>query len=125
MPYISKDAQERIRNNWLTVNDPGELNFLLTGYLIKSFAQHPKYEMIHILRQDFVTDPRNNTLLKELKSKLSDRFTTGDIYTAAAEAFFEFRSRVGAAYELKKRELNGDLPEYEALLKTIAEIGKP
>lgn len=124
IPYI-KQERRFIKKNYDLCKDPGELNYLLTLVLIECFKKVPSYDTLHILRRDFVTRPKENQFLQTLRSKLADRFTTADIYTAAAEAFFEFRIRVGVAYEEKKIELNGDLPEYEELVKMIETMQAP
>jgi hypothetical protein len=119
MPYIDPERRPLVAKNLGQISTPGELNYALTLVLLDTFKRYPKYDTIHCLRRDFVIDPKNNKALQELRRMLADVFTVSDIYAAAAEAFHEFRDRVGKAYEKSKREQNGDMPEYEELIKSI------
>jgi hypothetical protein len=119
MPYINSEKQSAIKANVNTVADPGDLNFLITLNLIRSFKDHPRYEMIHILKRDFVTYPKDNTFLQHLRDRYAHLFTVSDIYAAASNAFDEFYRRVAVKYEEKKIRENGDLPEYVEVLALI------
>lgn len=103
------------------VDTPGKLNYLITLVLLRSWNMNPCYNMIHILRKDFVTDPKHSKLLNKLRSELADRFDVADIYTASAEAFYEFRFRIGTKYEALKCLENSDLPQYAEASKMLSE----
>lgn len=128
MPYTKQEDREIARKNYRAIKTVGDLNFLITLTLLSAWKDHPRYEMIHRLRKEFVVDPKKSKLLNHFRSEFCDRFDTGDIYTAAQEAFFEFRLRIGLPYEAMKQLENGDLPEYteavSALKASLDEIMK-
>jgi hypothetical protein len=124
MPYIKEDQRELITKDIGNTATPGDLNYLITLALLKYWKANPSYGTLHAFRRDFVTDPKNNVLIKKLRVDFADTFTVGDIHAAAAEAYYEFRARVGAAYEKKKMRLNGDLKEYQEALAEIEKMEK-
>lgn len=119
MPYIDPLRRPTVAKNLYQIFNPGELNYSLTLVMLDAFKRYPKYDTIHCLKRDFVTDPKNNKALQALRKELSDRFTVADIYAAAALAFDEFYRRVGVAYEGSKIVSNQDMPEYQEILKGI------
>ncbi len=116
MPYVSQE--QRTANE---IVDEGTLNYFITKVILDVWSKAPKYATIHMLRKELVTDPKNSRFIKELRGKAAHAFTVADIHTAAALAFNEFYRRVGVTYEESKIKANGDLPEYEAVLKAITE----
>lgn len=119
MPYTEQQYRDAVIRNIYAVQNPGDLNYLITMNLLLWWKKVPCYDTIHCFRRDFVVDPKHNEFLQDLRKRFADRFTTADIYAAAAEAYCEFRLRVGKAYEKKKRELNGDIIEYVEALEDI------
>lgn len=119
MPYIKQEDRDAVVKDIRAIKTPGELNYVITRYLIKVWNDYPRYDTLHCFRRDFVVDPKKNALLQDLRMKLAADITTADVYAAAAEAYHEFRNRIGAAYEGKKIKENGDLPEYEIALANI------
>jgi hypothetical protein len=119
MPYIENSERDQVVSKIQFIQTPGQLNFLLTRYLLQVWKSHPRYDTIHCFRRDFVVDPKNNSLLQDLRGNLAHLFTVADIYAASAEAYHEFRERVGKKYEQKKLGENGDLPEYVEALKDL------
>ena len=120
MPYVNNEKRV-IDKELNAVQDVGQLNYVITLVLLAAWKGGESYGTIHNLRKEFVTEPKNSRFLNDLRSKLCDRFTTADIYTAAAEAFLEFRMRVGKLYEASKILSNGDLPQYEEALTALAQ----
>lgn len=119
MPYLTVEDRKKLPVR------PGSLNYLITRVLIQSFVEHPVYDTLHVLRRDFVTDKKHNVMLNQMRNDYAEWFTVADIYAASEMAFNEFYRRVGVAYEESKMVTNGDLPEYQAVLKLISELNKP
>lgn len=122
MPAIKMEKRPVVRDNILACNEPGDLNYLFTVVILQTFIEKPSYSTIHNLRKAFVTEPKTNLMIQDIRCALAGSFSTGDIYTAAALAFEEFYARVGRKYEDKKYSLNGDLDEYTQALKIVEEL---
>lgn len=119
MPHLNNARKAALRANIFLAENPGDLNFLLTLVILRSFKEYPRYERIHVLRRDFVTDPKNNKALNQLRNDFAHIFKVSDIYTAAALAFEEFYRLVGSKYEDLKIKENGMVEEYQEVLDLI------
>lgn len=119
MPYIDPKFRPAIDAGVDGVQTVGDLNYFLSCIISRMWKVHPSYMTIHELRRELVTEPKNSKLLNQLRSALADRFTVADIYTAAAEAYHEFRNRIGTPYEALKCRLNGDVPGYTESVSDI------
>lgn len=126
MPYSKIERRKAIADKGLdAIRDFGDLNFAITLTLLKAWNTLPKYATIHMLRKELVIEPKKSVFLQNLRTELADRFDTGDIYAAAAEAFHEFRNRIGTPYEALKCRINGDVEGYpEALAPILKELGQ-
>lgn len=122
MPYIKEADRVAINQSLLNIRTVGDLNYFITIRMLREWSKSPSYTMIHVLHVELVQSPKDCPLLNELRTKLADRFTVADIYSAARLAFNEFYRRIGVKYEKSKIEENGDLLEYQAALDAI---GKP
>jgi hypothetical protein len=125
MPYTPKDRQEAVRLAVAAVQDPGDLTFLISVALLKTYIDRPKFDTIHALKKDFVVDPKHNSFLQKLRTRFAYLFTTADVYSCAALAFDEFSRRVVAAHEDKKMVLNGDVAEFKEALALIEAMKAP
>lgn len=112
MPYIEKKNRDSIALGLESVLTVGELNYVITKVILACWLEKPKYETLHLMRKEMLVEPKSSRFLQNLRRELADRFTTGDIYAAAAEAYHEFRDRVGKLYEAIKCHENGDIEEY-------------
>lgn len=88
-------------------------------WILAQWKANPKYVTIHCLKRDLVVDPKNCSLLQDLRSRYADRFTIADVYAAAACAYDEFARRIVGAYETKKIKENSDIEEYVEALKDL------
>ena len=123
MPYIEQDFRDKIKQTLQNIQTVGDLNYAITQVILATWLAQPRYATIHELRKAYVTEPKHNVFLNHLRYVLCDKFSVADVYTASAEAFWEFRDRVGKIYEAKKCVLNGDLPEYiEAVTTQMKEL---
>lgn len=122
MPYISDSKRVSIKASPRNCSTVGDLNYYITTRILAEWAKQPSYTMIHVLHGELVQHPKDNPMLNVLRRELSDRFTVGDIYSAAALAFNEFYRRVGALYEENKLKENGDLPEYQEAIKALSVV---
>lgn len=125
MPYTLPAEQAAVRENIKNVMTPGDMVFLLTVAILKTYISHPKFETIHALKKDFVVDPKHNEFLQKLRGIFAHAFTTADVYTCAALAYDEFARRVVSAHEDKKALLNQDLPEFAEALALIEVFKAP
>jgi hypothetical protein len=125
MPYIPVSERDAIKVNVNNVTTVGQLNYFFTLALLRYWKAAPSYATIHAFRRDFVVDPKNNELISKIRRDFCDRFTVADVHTAAAEAFYEFRSRVGRKYEKSKRLANRDLEEYKDALDALEPTVEP
>ncbi len=114
MPYTKQEKRTSKQ-----ISDAGDLNYAITLVLLAYWRESPHYQTIHNLRKMFVIDPKNNPLLQQMRRDMAETFTVADIYAAAANAYQEFSDRIVKKYEKKKRDENGDLPEYVQALKEI------
>ena len=119
MPYTKQEDRDAVKANIGKVRTPGDLNYLLTMYILDVWKKHPRYDTIHCLKRDFVIHPKDNGLLKHLRSVFADIFTVSDIYAAASCAYDEFSRRIVSKYENGKKEENGDIPEYVEAIKEL------
>lgn len=122
MPYVPEEKRKYIQGNIYAAETPGDLNYLITLAILEAWKSNPHYEMIHGLKKMYVIDPKHNSFLNNLRDVFANSMTVSDIYTAAACAYAEFEARIVPAYEKKKRDLNGDLPEYVEALAKIEEL---
>jgi hypothetical protein len=127
VPYIKNERREACRN-LSAVQDVGDLNYFITLMILRAWADKPSYSTIHMLHKDLVIAPRKSELLRKIwnfDKALKVKINRDDIDAAAAEAFLEFRLRVGKLYEGSKILSNGDLTEYaEAVKKITAEVNE-
>lgn len=119
MPYTPFEDRIKCQADIHECKTYGDLNYLITLVILKAWASHPKYEMIHTLYQECIQEPKQSKFLNHLRTELADRFTVGDIYTAAALAFHEFEARIVRKYEPLKALMNGDLPEYKEAVAAL------
>lgn len=122
MPNIPVSEQEEVKKNPATIISYGQLNYFITLTMIEAFKHVPRYDTIHEIYRDFVQEPKKNGFLQRMETEFADRFTIGDIRTAAAEAYLEFHRRIVSRYEDIKVKLNGELPEYLSLFKQLDEL---
>lgn len=112
MPYVAKESREAVQLGLEGVKTVGDLNYVITKVILACWLEKPKYETLHMMRKEMLIEPKSSRFLQNLRTELADRFTTGDIYAAAAEAYDEFHGRVGKLYEAIKCHENGDIEEY-------------
>lgn len=125
MPYTKPERRDAVIQDVMRVKDPGDLNFLLTNFILRVWIANPKYNTYHSLKKVLVIDPKSSSLLQELRSRYAHIFTVGDIYSAASCAMVEFERRVVAAYEDRKRAENGDIELYLTAIKAEPQIMEP
>lgn len=123
MPYVDKESRIRIQEGLEGVVTVGDLNYVITKVILACWMEKPKYETLHLMRKEMLIEPKSSRFLQNLRTQMADRFTVGDIYAAAAEAYQEFRDRVGKLYEAIKCHENGDIEEYtEVVGPLLAEL---
>lgn len=123
MPYIKNERREACRN-LSAIQDVGDLNYFITLMILRVWSDKPSYSTIHMLHKDLVIAPRKSELLRKIWNfykAVKVKINRDDIDAAAAEAFFEFRLRVGKLHEDKKILENGDLSEYAEAVKKITD----
>ncbi len=125
MPYTKVEDRDAVIKNVDNVKTEGDLNFLLTNWALRAWIAEPRYSTYHHLKREFVIEPKNSSLLQDLRRRFAARFTVGDIYAAAACAMAEFERRVVSAYEDRKREENGDIELYLTAIKAEPQILEP
>lgn len=116
MPYVNNESREAISLGLSGVKTVGDLNYVISKIILACWLEKPEYSTLHTMRREMTIEPKYSRVLQKLRLELADRFTTGDIYAAAAEAYSEFHARVGRVYEDLKRSENGDIPEYQTAL---------
>ena len=119
MPYTKQEDRDAVAKNVDAVKDPGDLNFLITSFILDQWKKQPRYLTIHVLRREMVTEPKNSSFLNDLRRRFAGDFTVGDIYAAAANAYQEFNDRIVRRYEKLKRQQNGDIPAYLDAIRAI------
>lgn len=120
MPYNKIESRRLIAEKGLdAIKDFGDLNYHITTIILRLWNSVPKYATLHMLRKELVIEPKKSNFLQNLRAELADRFDTGDVYAAAAEAYHEFRDRVGKPYEALKCRLNTDVEGYREALDPI------
>jgi len=95
VPYISESIKKKLEDSSYLVNHPGEMNYLESMKMLKTWTNNRQYATIHELASSM------------LKSLLGKRPT--DEQTAHFVAFLEFYRRIATPYENIKADSNGDL----------------
>lgn len=114
--YIEDKARELIQKGLEGVQTVADLNYVITKVILACWMEKPYYATLHLMRKEMLIEPKSSRFLQNLRTELADRFTTGDVYAAAAEAYHEFRDRVGKLYQAIQCHANGDIDEYQQIV---------